>query len=191
VPRCELRSKVDLILELAVLEERALHPADQALDGPLLVTAARRAHLDADAEIHDRLGEGGVELLDLTPLAALLDDRPGAVEHRHERQATEGHEVAGQTAHDRLDTLVVDERDGHEARVLQSRREEVHALPLAVHERHVGMAEVVLRELARQSLEANHGCGARRPHRGHEPIESALAARVACLGRATQELLRR
>jgi hypothetical protein len=62
VPRGELRQEIDVVLEFAVLEERALHPADESLDGALLVSAARRAHLDADAEVDDRLREGGVAL---------------------------------------------------------------------------------------------------------------------------------
>ena len=129
--------QVELVLELAVLEERALHPAHEPLDGALLVAAARRAHLHADAEVDDGLGEGGVELLDVATLAALLYDRLRAIEDGEQRQAAEGDEVAGEAAHDRLDVLVLDDCDGDEARVLQPRGEEVDALLATVDERDV------------------------------------------------------
>ncbi len=174
-----------------MLEERALHPADESLNGALLIAAARCAHLDADAEVDDRLSEGGVVLLDVAPYAGLLDDRPGAIEDRHQRQSTEGDEVAREIAHDCLDALVVDERDRDEAGVLQSRREEVNAPLAAVDERDVHVPEVVLRELTGQPLEANHGHRAWRSRAGDERIERALVPRVSGLGRATQKLLRR
>ncbi|GAC1546339.1 MAG: hypothetical protein NVS3B10_10310 [Polyangiales bacterium] len=58
---CALHDVEPVVLELARLEERALHPADEPLDAPLLPAAARRAHLDADADVDDRLGERRIE----------------------------------------------------------------------------------------------------------------------------------
>jgi transposase len=86
----------------------------------LTVAAAGRAHRDADADV--RLREAGIDQLDLATASALLHDGPGPIEHGHQRQATEGHEVARQTAHARLDALVVGERDDRVPRVLEARR---------------------------------------------------------------------
>jgi hypothetical protein len=191
VPGAQLGAQVGVVLELAVLEERALHPADQPLDGALLVAAARGAHLDANAQVDDGLGEGGVELLDLAALAALLDDGPRAVEDGHQGQSAEGDEVAREAAHDRLDALVVDERDRNEARVLEPRGEEVNALPASVDEGDVDVPEVVLRELAGQPLEAHDGSHARRAQSSDQRVERGLVPRVARLRRATKQLLRR
>jgi hypothetical protein len=74
VPICKLSSKVLLVDELAVFEERALHPADQTLDGALLLAAPRRAHLDADPDVDNGLREHRVELFDRAPLACRLHD---------------------------------------------------------------------------------------------------------------------
>src|SRR5690606_32250157 len=49
MPLRKLRREVFIVDEAALLEEGALHPADEVLDGALLLTAARPADLDADA----------------------------------------------------------------------------------------------------------------------------------------------
>lgn len=89
------------------------------------------------------------------------------------------------------DALVVDEGDRNEARVLESRREEVDSLLASVDERHIDVAEVMLRELTGKPLEANHRCRARRPQGGDDRVERALVPRVSSLLRATKQLLRR
>jgi hypothetical protein len=147
------------VVKLKSASKPFLHGAMRDRDGQLRLAAPRLAledhrvslgdevaHLDADAEVDDGLGEGGVELLDLASLAALLDDGPGAVEDGHQGQPAEGDEVAGEAAHahDRLDALVVDERDRDEARLLDPRPEEVNALPAPVDEGDVDVSEVVL-----------------------------------------------
>src|SRR5688572_3250544 len=111
VPSRELRLEILHVLKLAVLEERALHPADESLDGSLLVAASGRAHLDADADVDDGLSEGRVELFDVTASPRLLHDGARPIEDRHQRQAAERHEVSRETANDRLDALVFNEGD--------------------------------------------------------------------------------
>ena len=88
--------------------------------------------------------------------SATARDGLGPVEHREQRQAAPGSEVLDQRADQRLDLFVVDQAHLHPARVLQARREEVHALLPSVEKLHIDVSEVVLREFARQSFEANH-----------------------------------
>lgn len=135
---------------------------DHLLDGTLLVAAAGRAHLRADAEFEHHLGEGRVVALDLAATPAPLHDRARAIEDRHQRHAAEGDEVTDQGAHQCLDALVVDEGHGDEARVLPPRREEVDALAPPIDGEDVDLAEVVLRELTGKPFEANHGPGCPR-----------------------------
>ena len=74
VTRVELSLKIERVLELAVFEEGALHPTDEALDGALLISATRCAHLDSDTDVDDGLSEGRIEGLDVTPNAGFGDD---------------------------------------------------------------------------------------------------------------------
>src|SRR5262249_30190967 len=83
VPRGELRGEIDVVLKFAVLEEGTLHPADEPLYGPFLIPAARRTHLDANAEVDDGLRERRVELVDVAAPATLLHDRAWTVEDGH------------------------------------------------------------------------------------------------------------
>ena len=48
-PLAQLPLEIRAIEKAPLLEERALHPADQILDAPFLLRAIRPAHLDADA----------------------------------------------------------------------------------------------------------------------------------------------
>ncbi|MEZ4226684.1 MAG: hypothetical protein R3B13_37395 [Polyangiaceae bacterium] len=61
-----------------------------------------------------------VELLDVAPLATLLHDRFRSIEHRHEWQSAEGDEVTREATQNGFHTLIIDERDLREPRVLQS-----------------------------------------------------------------------
>jgi hypothetical protein len=70
LPDDELRAKIRVVLKLSVLEERALHPADEPLDRAFLVATPWRAHLDADTDVDDCLREGRVELVDTFPSRA-------------------------------------------------------------------------------------------------------------------------
>ena len=51
VPLGELTMEVFLVDEAPLFEEGALDPADQILDGALLLRATRPAQLDAEAEV--------------------------------------------------------------------------------------------------------------------------------------------
>lgn len=155
-PSCELRLKILPVDELAPLEEGVLHPLHEVLDRTLLVAAARRAHLCPHAELEHHLGKDRIEALHFATDAALGDDRARSVEHGEQRHTAERNEVADQRSHQRLDALIRHQRHGDEARVLQSRREEVDPLLGAVDVTHIDVPEVMLRELARQSLEAHH-----------------------------------
>ena len=59
-------------------------------------------------------------------------------------------------ADQRFDLLVLDEADLHPPRVLQARCEEVHPPLSPIEVRHVHVTEVVLRELAGETLEPDH-----------------------------------
>ena len=126
------------------MKNEPLTEADQTLDRSLLPAAPRRAHLDAHADVDDGVRERRIERLDIASFAALLHDGARAIEDGHQRQTAERDEVPRETAHDRLDALVVDDRDGDESRVLQSRSKEVNALLATVDEAHVDVSEVVL-----------------------------------------------
>ena len=58
-PFLELTAEVSFVEETALLEEGALHPADEVLDRALLVRAPRPADLDADAESFGFSPDGG------------------------------------------------------------------------------------------------------------------------------------
>lgn len=161
------------------------------LDRALLIAAARRAHLHADTQLHHHFGERRVEALDLATHAALLHDRARTIERRQQRLAAKRDEVIDQRPHERLDALVLHQRHGDEARVLEPRREEVNALLAAVDVAHVHVAEVVLRELARKPFEPNHRRRARRAGRSYQRVEGALGAVVASSDRSTEQLPRR
>lgn len=191
VPRRELRLEIGFIKKFPGLEERSLHPSDEPLDRALLVSASRRAHLDAHADVDDRLREGRVELLDLAAYAGLRDDGARTIEHGHQRQPAERDEVPREATHDGLDALVLDDRHSDESRVFQAGSEEVNASSAPVEKAHVDLTEVVLRELSGQAFEANDGRRVARSVRGNERVEGGLAARVAVDLGATKELLRR
>ena len=186
MPGLELRPEIDLVLELAVLEEGALYPAHEALHRALLIAAPGSAHLNTDANVDDRLREDLIELLDVPPLAALLHDRLRTIEYSHERQAAERNEVTSNATQDRLDSLVFNEGDAREPRVLQTGREEVHALLPTVDEPYVNVPEVVLRKLAGEPFESHHGRRARRPEPRDQRVERGLLSRVLGLLRPTQ-----
>ena len=84
----------------------------------LLVPAPRLGHLDADADVGDRLGEGGVERLDRARHHS-WSRWSRAIEHGQEWQSTEGDEVPCEPSNKRLDELVLDDREGDEARVFE------------------------------------------------------------------------
>jgi hypothetical protein len=95
------------------LKKEFFHPADDALHRALLVAAARRAQLDADAQLEHHRGEGGIVFV------GPQNNGLGSIEHGHERNATHGVEVLDERAHERLDGLVRNEGDLRPARVLQ------------------------------------------------------------------------
>ncbi len=64
----------------------------------------------------------------------------------------------------------------------------MHPAHAAVGERDIDLAEVVLRELAGQPLEAHLDGDARGAHRGDEFVQRALPARVAGQAGAPQDL---
>lgn len=188
-PRLELLEEVLLVDEAPHLEEAPLHEADEVLDGALLLAARGRAELGRETVVERRLAEGPVPL-DLVADAA-DDDGLGVIEDAGERDASEAHEAGDQRAHQGLHLLVRDDRDVDPARVLQPRREEVDLLRRARGVAHDHLAEVVLAEFARQSLEAHERRLHRRAHLGDEVVERALPAVVAAVPHAEEDLHRR
>jgi hypothetical protein len=96
--------------EAPLLEERPLYPADEILDGALLLWAVGPAELDVGAEGQHDVGERRVPLGHLTLSVPLDGDGLRAVEDEEEWDTAEGIEVIDKRAHQRLDTLVLDER---------------------------------------------------------------------------------
>ncbi len=126
-------------------------------------------------ELEHRGAEGGVPLSDLALAIPRDRDALGAVEDREQRNATDRVEVLDEGARQALDTLVGNERHLDPAGVLEPRGEKVEGLFRAVEEVHVDVAEVVLRELARQSPEPHHGARAAGSQLGDEAVEGRLA----------------
>ena len=144
VPVGELPGEVLVVEKAALLEEGPFHPADQVLDGALLLGAVRPAQLDAEPQVERDAGEGRVPLGDSALSVPLEGDRLGPVEDGQERDPTHRGEVIDERADERLDALVGDQRHLHPARVLQPRSEEVHAATRPIEVTDVDLAEVVL-----------------------------------------------
>ena len=149
-PLSQLRLKIVAVMEPALLEERTLDPAHQVLDRPLLVGAPRPAHLGREPQLQRGVREDRIPLSHLAVLGPLQGHRLGSVEHRAQRHPAERHEMVGQGADQRLGHLVGHQIDHRPARPLQPRAEESHHLTAAVQVGDPHLAEVVLRELARQ-----------------------------------------
>jgi hypothetical protein len=96
--------------------------------------------------------------------------------------------VSDQRPQQRLHTLIGGEGDLDEAGVLEARSKEVVVLASAVDETDLDLPEVVLRELARESLEANHRRLGHRADRGHKRVEGGLGADKAALPSPTEQL---
>jgi len=95
-----------------------------------------------------------------------------------------------QRADERLDPLVRDDRHRHPPGVFQSGREEVDVLLGAVVITDGHLAEVVLRELARQSLEPHQRRHLTGPQRLGQGVDRGLAAGVAGQAGSVQQLHR-
>ena len=154
-PLGELRQEIVQVGETALLEERALDPADEVFHRTLLVRPVRPADLGGEAELQGGVGEGRVPLGDLASLLPVQRHGLGPVEDRTQRHAAEADEVVGQGADQGLHRLVGDQGHLDPARPLEARGEEVDPAGRAVEEGHVHLPEVVLGELPGQALEAH------------------------------------
>jgi hypothetical protein len=153
-----------------------------------LVAAPGPAQLDGHAELEHDLREGRVPLQHLAVRPPGQRDRRRPIEHRRQRHPTHCREMPHERPRQRLDPLVRYQRDLRPARVLQARREEAHQLHAATEEADLHLPEVVLRELARDPLEAHERLHRARPSGGDQVVQSALAAAVPFQARATQNL---
>jgi hypothetical protein len=63
--------------------------------------------------------------------------------------------MLGQRPHQGFHFLVLDQTDAHPARVLQTRSEEMDALPRAIQQLHLDFSEIVLTELSRKVFETH------------------------------------
>jgi len=111
---------------------------------------------------------------------------PGRSNTASKGSPPEAAKVPRQRPHQRLDPLVLHQADQHVARVLQARGEEVHSRPAAAGPLDPDFPEVVLAELAGQTLEAAdraHGLLAQLPD---QLVDRGLAAPVAALAQASQ-----
>jgi hypothetical protein len=109
VPFGELPCEVLFVDEAPLLEESALHPADEVFDRPLLLRAVRPAQLDAEPEIECDAGERWIPLGHVTLARPLQRDGLRPVEDGEERQATPRRAVVDHRADERLDALIGDQ----------------------------------------------------------------------------------
>ncbi len=79
---------------------------------------------------------------------------------------------------ERLRLFVGHDRDLGPARVLQTGREKVDALPRPVEKAHVDLPEIVLREFAGKALEADERSDGLRPQGGNQLVQRRLPACV-------------
>ena len=189
VPLRELRLEVGPIVEASDQEEVLLGEPDQVLDGALLLAPPRRAELRDEPVVERDLSEGVVPL-DLVAVAG-DDDRLRVVEDAGQGHTPEGVEGAEEGSDERLDLLVGDKLDVDPSGPLQAAREEVDGLSCPVVVADTDRAEVVLAELTRQPLEANHRRRNRVPQSANHLVDGVLAAGVARLRQATKDLHRR
>ena len=104
-PLAQLPLEILAIEKAPLLEERALHPADEILDAALLLRAIGPAHLDAEPEIERHAGKRRIPLRHHAVAAPLQRHRLRPIKHRHQRNAAERREMIDQRAHERLDAL--------------------------------------------------------------------------------------
>ena len=102
----QLGVEILVVEEAALLEEGALDPTDEILDGALLIGAVRPAGLYAETELEHHRPEGGIPFRHCSILAPLEGDGPGPIEHGNERDAPHSLEVVDHGAHERLHALV-------------------------------------------------------------------------------------
>ena len=190
MPLGELRSQIRIVQKAALLEEGALHPADQILHGALLLRTRRPAHLNAESEIERDAGKERIPLCDLAIARPLHRDRSRSIEDRQQRNAAEAREVIHHRPHERFRALVRHDRHFDPPRVLQARGEEVHPSPRAVEKADVDLTEVVLGEFAGQALKPDQGPHGRRSDRCDQLVERRLPARVATQFHPPQNLNR-
>ena len=190
MPLGQLRDQI-LVVEASLFEEGALHEADQILDRSFLLRPVRPAHIDADAELERRVGEGRIPFGDHAVPLPLQRDRLRPIEDAHQRSAAPAVEMLGEVADQRLRRLVRDQRHPDGPRVLQPRGEEADPLDRPVDVLDVHLPEVVLAEFAGQPLEADQRVHRPRPHRRDERVQRALASGVPIDPCAPQDLERR
>ena len=176
------------IVEAARPEERALDEADQVLDGPLLLWTAGRAELDREAKVDRHLGKRRVP--DRSAVLVLANHHRGRpVEHHPERDASRLLEREKKGSDQRLRPLVGHDHDPDPPRELEPVGRKVDPLLPTLRQPHVHLAEVELRELPGDPLEADHqGLRDRLSYPLPHPIEGALAERDAFLPKEPQDL---
>lgn len=186
VPGGKLRDEIRVVVEAAHLEEAALDEAHEVLDRALLLPAAGRAQLNAEAVVKRHLPER------LVPhdARAFPAQRHGLriVEHGHQHDAAEAGKAGEQAAHQRLDAFVRDQSHVHPARVLEPRGEEVDPFLAPVEIAHLDLAKVVLREFPRHALEAHQWGDGPRTQGAHRLVQRRLRSRVAQPPQAMQDL---
>ncbi|MGH7552518.1 MAG: hypothetical protein ACREMQ_05775 [Longimicrobiales bacterium] len=103
-PGFELLQQIGEVDEAAHLEETSLHPADEILDSPLLVSRPRSAQLDGQGVIEGQLRQGAVP--DDGRLLRVDDDGLRVIEHDREWRAAASCKRTQQCARERFYLLV-------------------------------------------------------------------------------------
>jgi hypothetical protein len=187
-PRGELRQDILTVYEGASEEEARLDEADEALDRALLVARSWRAERGDHPKLGDEIAQIPVQ-----HDGRLADGRDAnrlrVVEDPLLRRTAERVQAMEDAAHDGLRTLIDTHLNVHEARVFEAPREEDDLVrgPVRVGDRR--LAEVELRVLAGQAIEAHDGLrGGLGAQALHERRHRAAAARVAPRARPTKHL---
>src|SRR5881394_539843 len=141
-----------MVDEAPLLEETALHPANEVFDRTLLSRGMGPANLNPQAEIEHDAGKNGVPLGHHSVLPPLERNGLCPIEHGEQRDAAHRDEVIDERPSERLHLLVRNDRDLDPSRVLEARGEEVNSFLHAVEKLDDDLAKVVLCELAGQPL---------------------------------------
>lgn len=177
-PLTQLLLQIRAIEKASLLEERALHPADEILDTAFLLRPVRPAHLHPEPQVERHARKRRMPFRHDAIAAPLQRHGLRPIKDRDQRDAAKRGDVIHKRAHRALDLLIGDQRHFCPARVFQSRREEVDDLFGPVLIAHTDFTEVVLRKLPRKAFEADQRRDDTGPERLREGIDRALATPV-------------
>ena len=109
MPVGQLRAEIRFIVEASLLKEGAFDEADEVFDGSFFLGPIGPAHIDADAQFEDGVGEGRIPLGD-DPIAPPLEgDGLRPIEDADQGGPAPALEMLGERADQRLGRLIGDQ----------------------------------------------------------------------------------